>query len=280
MISGPKITVVTPSYNQGQFLEQTLRSVVDQDYPNIEYIIVDGGSTDNSVEIIGRYSDRIDYWVSETDNGQADAIAKGFAIATGDVMCWLNSDDVFLPGALSKVASFFARHPAAEVVSGGCYYIDANGAPLIEESAWGVYTLGGRATYNQFRFCGGLGLVWQQSTFWRRKAYEEVGGLDTKLQFILDLDLFTRLAQRGRFYVIPHFLAAFRLHDETKSRKIKDIRIKEYDNFLMRYGCNDYSTIIRGLLFWRHRVPILVAKVFLRMLRNVGAIKLESIPFG
>src|ERR1044071_5583992 len=116
-----KITVVTPSFNQAKYLETTLRSVHEQDYPCVEHIVMDGGSTDGSVEILRKYSAHLAYWCSEKDRGQADAIAKGFQRATGDILCWLNSDDVFLPGALRAVSEYFTRHPEAEVVCGGAY---------------------------------------------------------------------------------------------------------------------------------------------------------------
>lgn len=278
MSSGLKITVVTPSYNQGQFLEQTIRSVLEQDYPNIEYMVIDGGSTDNSKDILLKYSDSLSYWVSRPDSGQADAIAKGFAMASGDILCWINSDDVFLPGALSKVAEFFARYPRAEVVTGGCYYIDTNGAPLIDKLPWDVYTFGSRATYNQFRFYG-MGMVRQQSTFWRRNAYEAVGGIDGKLQFIMDRDLFIRLASRQHFRILPRMLATFRHHDMSKSCTILDVWAKEDKIFAERYGRNEYSYLIRRFMYWRYRIPILVAKVFLFVLRRAGVVRLGSISF-
>src|ERR1043166_2179963 len=119
-----KISVVTPSYNQAKYLETTLRSVLEQDYPHLEHIVMDGGSTDGSQEILERYSSRLAYWRSAKDGGQADAIAEGFKHATGDIFCWLNSDDVFLPGALRAVAEFFTAHPDAETVCGGAYIIN------------------------------------------------------------------------------------------------------------------------------------------------------------
>src|SRR5437762_483466 len=120
----PRITIVTPSFNQAQFLEETIRSVLLQGYPNLEYIVMDGGSTDGSAEILEKYSPWIDHWVSEKDNGQADAIYRGFERATGEIIGWVNSDDLLLPGALAAHAEYFLRHHQAQLVMGGCLWID------------------------------------------------------------------------------------------------------------------------------------------------------------
>src|ERR1035437_1184692 len=126
----PLITVVTPSFNQADNVERTIQSVLRQEYPALEYIIVDGGSSDGSVAIIRNYADRLHWWCSEPDEGQADAIAKGFARSGGEVLCWLNSDDILLPGALRAVGEYFRDHPLAEVVNGGAYCIDARDEPI------------------------------------------------------------------------------------------------------------------------------------------------------
>ena len=123
----PKISIITPSYNQGQFLEQTILSILSQDYPNLEYIIMDGGSSDNSVEIIRKHEDNLTYWVSEPDKGQSDAINKGFQRATGDILTWLNSDDYYLPGTLHTVAEYFTQHPDVECIYGDLQVVASNG---------------------------------------------------------------------------------------------------------------------------------------------------------
>ncbi|MGQ0603596.1 MAG: glycosyltransferase family 2 protein, partial [Anaerolineales bacterium] len=122
----PRLSIITPSFNQAQFLEATLRSVLDQHYPNLEYLVIDGGSTDDSVAIIQRYADRLAYWVSEKDRGQSDAINKGLARATGEIVAWLNSDDTYLPGALAAQAGYLCAHTDVEVVYGDCVYTDAD----------------------------------------------------------------------------------------------------------------------------------------------------------
>ena len=205
----PKISVVTPSYNQGQFLEQTIQSVLDQDYPNLEYIIMDGGSTDSSVDIIKRYEDGLAYWVSEPDEGQPDAINRGFRIATGDILAWLNSDDVYLPGALSRVATYFQAHPEIGCTSGDIVMIDQAGETLYSR----------KVIPFQFRMAlYGACMVPQPSTFWTKEAWEKAGGVDPGVHYQTDFDFFLRMASQGvKFGIIRELLAAFRLHATSKT---------------------------------------------------------------
>src|SRR5262245_14647820 len=157
----PRISIVTPSYNQGKFIEATIRSVLDQGYPNLEYLIIDGGSTDESVDIIRRYEKHLAYWVSEKDNGAADAISKGFARATGDIFAYLNSDDVYLPGALQTIASVM-DDPAAGVAFGNMYWMDADGKTVGERR---------QTRFNRLGYLfGGCDLM-QPATFWRKDLY-------------------------------------------------------------------------------------------------------------
>ncbi len=267
------VSVVTPSFNQARYLEATIRSVLAQDHPHVEYLVIDGGSTDGSVEIIRKHADRLAHWCSERDNGQADAIAKGFERSTGDILCWLNSDDLFLPGALSKVARYFASHPGAEAISGGAYCIDEFDRPL---RGPGTYTLGVRATFNRFRFYEQDG-VFQPATFWRRAAYEAVGGIDRSLQFIMDRDLFTRLAQRRPLGRLPELLACFRIHGEAKSARIQDVRHNEAIRFAERFGGDRYPVLLRKLLYWRYRLPSLSVKAWRWSQRALGMVEFPSL---
>jgi len=269
-----KISVVTPSYNQASFLEQTIQSVLSQDYPHVEYIVMDGGSTDGSVDILRKYSDRLTYWKSEKDEGQTDAIEKGFQSASGDIFYWLASDDLLLPGALSAVAKYFEENPQTEVVNGGAYYIDAKGCPL--RKTFGSFSLGIRATHSRLRFYEQDG-VFQQATFWRREAHEAVGGHDRSLQFIMDRDLYLRLARRRQFDRLPQMLACFRLHEDCKSSQIQHIRQEETAEFDKRYGTAQYGRFVRSALYYRYRIPSLLRKSWLGMRLLVGNIKLKKV---
>src|SRR6202171_2121961 len=148
----PRITVVTPSVNQRKFVETTMLSVLEQQYPSLEYMVLDGGSRDGSAELIEQYSERLAFWCSEPDGGQSAAIARGFSMASGDILCWLNSDDVFLPGALAAVGAWFERHPEEEALSCGAYMIDAQGNRLYLGRC--SYTLGVGASYSRLRLHG------------------------------------------------------------------------------------------------------------------------------
>ena len=272
----PRISVVTPSFNQARYLEQTLLSVLEQNYPNLEYIVVDGGSTDGSLSILERYSQLLAYWGSEPDRGQSDAIAKGFHRATGDILCWLNSDDVLLPGALNRVGRYFQLHPKVEAVSGGAFIIDAAGAPA--RAAYGSYTLGVPSTFDRFRFFGQEG-VFQQATFWRADAYEAVGGIDRKFQFAMDLDLFTRLAKRRRFGWLPCMLACFRLHEECKSMRLQQVRESELEAYRAVYLREDGTTHAGHIRKWTYKNLNRIRKATLAGLRHAGLIRLPPVPF-
>lgn len=204
----PRISIVTPSYNQAAFLEDTIHSVLSQDYPNLEYIVVDGGSTDGSVDIIRRYEKYLAYWVSEKDRGAADAIAKGFSRATGTILAYLNSDDLYLPGSLHAIVETM-RDPAVDVAYGNTYWIDSSGNILGERRQTPFVRMG--------YLYGGFDLQ-QPATFWRRDLYSKCGGMDPSYQFAFDTDLFTRFATHGaRFKHVNKFVASFRIHPQSKS---------------------------------------------------------------
>ncbi|MEQ1945799.1 MAG: glycosyltransferase family 2 protein [Bryobacteraceae bacterium] len=261
----PRITVVTPSFEQARFLERTIVSVLEQGYPNLEYIIIDGASTDGSVAIIQKYAESLAHWVSEPDRGQAHAILKGFARATGEILCWLNSDDVFLPGALLEAGRYFAEHPQVEAVNGGAYVMDETGRPKLD-GFW-TYSLGVAASYSRFRWYGQDG-VFQQSTLWRRSAYEAVGGINESLFFIMDKELFTRLAQRRRFARIPRLLAAFRVHPECKTVKHEARRLKEEAWFGTQYRAGLQARLLHPAIYGAYRLQSLCRKM-----RTAGAVK-------
>jgi len=222
----PKISIVTPSYNQGQFLEKTILSVLSQQYPNLEYFIMDGGSSDNSVEIIKRYADKLAYWQSKPDCGQADAIAQGFAMSTGDVLGWLNSDDLLLPGALLVAGKTFSNVQRCITVTGRCVRIDENGYPF-------AVSVPRKKNWHSM-------LIWehglsQPATFWRRDAYEEVGGIDVAMKYSFDYDLFVRLRKSGNIKILPNYLAAFRVHPLSKTSTLLLTALAEHKIIVKRY---------------------------------------------
>jgi len=209
----PLVSVVTPSYNQGRFLEETIQSVLSQDYSNLEYIIVDGGSTDGSVDIIKRYAGRLAWWVSEPDQGQSDALNKGFAHASGEIFAWLNSDDCYLPATINQAVSFMQSHPQAALVYG-----DAN---LVDEQGKIIGRFPSRQTDLPKLLRGSVHIPQQASFFWAR-YYRIVGPLDPSLQFAMDYDLWVRLAKLAPLIYTPRLWANFRLHRGGKSVIIDD----------------------------------------------------------
>jgi glycosyltransferase involved in cell wall biosynthesis len=202
------VSIITPSFNQAAYLEQTITSVLNQDHPNIEYIVVDGGSTDDSVKVIKKYADRLAYWVSEKDRGQADAINKGFARATGEIIAWLNSDDYYLAGAVSAAAKVFEEHPDVVLVYGNMLSVDENGKTFNTQ------------TYKQMTLEDLLcfQIIGQPAVFIRRSALQITGGLDPTYHFMLDHHLWIRLAQLGSILHVPQTWAAARYHAEAKNR--------------------------------------------------------------
>ncbi|MGB4594731.1 MAG: glycosyltransferase family 2 protein [Anaerolineaceae bacterium] len=208
MTTYPRVSIVTPSFNQVTFLERTILSVLNQDYPLVEYWVVDGGSTDGSVKLIDKYSKHLAGWMSEKDRGQAEGINKGLALVTGDIIAWLNSDDVYLPETISRAVEAFARHPEASFVYSDVDSIDANDRIFhrMRYGHWGLTEL------MQFDIIG------QPAVFMRRQALEQAGWLDLSYHYLLDHHLWLRLAVVGRpFYIKGEPLAQARFHKDAKN---------------------------------------------------------------
>jgi glycosyltransferase involved in cell wall biosynthesis len=207
MADRPLVSIVTPSYNQAAYLEQTLCSVLEQDYPNLEYLVVDGASNDGSVEIIKRYESRLAWWVSEKDHGQAEAINKGLARASGEYIAWLNSDDYYLPGAVNAAVQVLETRPELALVHGDVLAVDAAG----KTTKVLRYTNGGLEGLMRFNIIG------QPSVFMRRSALERAGYLDLSYHYLLDHQLWLRVVQQGAMQYVPQQWSAARFHSQSKN---------------------------------------------------------------
>lgn len=204
----PSFSVITPSFNQAAFLKLTMDSVLSQDIPEMEYVVMDGGSTDGSAELIRSYEDRLSGWVSEKDRGQADAVNKGAARTGGEVIGWLNSDDLYLPGAARKALTFLAEHPDIDAVYGDVISIDGYGE-LINVMRFEQYSAEDMMSFR---------VISQPGVFFRRSAWERVGGLDLSYSYLLDHHLWLRMIASGKFTYLPEPLAAARFHADAKNR--------------------------------------------------------------
>lgn len=213
-MSRPRITIITPSFNQARFIERTVRSIVEQAGEfDLEYLVLDGGSTDGTQEILRRYEDLLT-WVSTPDNGQVDAINNGLRAATGDIVGWVNSDDVLMPGALARVAFAFAAHPEVEWVHGRCEIIDIRDRPIRPWiSAYKDY----RARRHSFENLLSENYVSQMTAFWRRGVHAEIGYLDVSLKLAFDYEFWLRLARRGAPIYVEDRVACFRWYETSKS---------------------------------------------------------------
>lgn len=216
----PSISLVTPAFRHGDFIETTIKSILDQQYPCLEYVIKDGGSTDNTINILHSYEDKLTYWESTKDTGQSNAINVGFTHTSGDIMAYLNSDDLLLPGSLHYVAHYFENHPEVDLVYGHRILIDENN---LEIGRWVIPP-------HQDKVLPWADYIPQETLFWRRELWEKVGGkIDESFQFAMDWDLLLRFKKIGaKFVRLPRFLGAFRIHPSQKtSAAISDIGVKE-----------------------------------------------------
>jgi glycosyltransferase involved in cell wall biosynthesis len=256
----PRVTIVTPSYNQAPFLEATIRSVLLQNYPNLEYIVIDGGSTDGSVAIIEKYAPWLSFWVSERDEGQADAINKGFARSTGEILGWLNSDDLLRPNALSRVARVFMSHPSVNVVCGFRKVVNTRG-----QFRWNrVHDTPHDEAMRHICF------VSQETVFWRRKVYETIGPLDAAFRYTLDYEYWQRMIAAGyHFTLLPYFLGVFRRHPRSKGATLADVRARELRTVYWRYLGRDVTEFqmyrelgVRWFLKWRILIALSITGLF------------------
>jgi glycosyltransferase involved in cell wall biosynthesis len=220
----PIVTVVTPSYNQGRFIRETIDSVLAQDYPHVEYLVVDGGSSDETLDILRSYGSRLS-WISEPDTGQAHAINKGWKQAKGDIVAWLNSDDVYLPGAVRKAVDAFARHQDAGVIYGEAFYIDEVGHRIKR------YPTEGFSHQRLIDLC----YICQPAAFFRRSVVKDLGFLNDQLHYCMDYELLIRISTRYPLVHIVDDLALSRLHGECKTVKSRLKALTEVVGMLHRH---------------------------------------------
>jgi glycosyltransferase involved in cell wall biosynthesis len=240
------VSIITPSYNQARFLETTIQSVLSQQGVELEYIIVDGGSSDGSQEIIQRYADRLAWWVSEPDKGQTDAINKGFSRARGEILAWLNSDDTFEPGAAAEAAAYLQNHPDAGMVYGDANFIDENGKVI------GMFPA--RQT-DYRRLKQGYVHIPQQASFFRASLWQIVGPLDPSFYFAMDYDLWVRLARLAPLVYTPRLWASFRLHGSGKTIAADDRCWPEMMRVHTREGGSKLSILYAKYLIRRMAAP-------------------------
>ncbi len=231
----PLVTIVTPSYNQAAYLEETIQSVLNQDYKNIQYIIVDGASTDGSVDLIKRYENKIIKWISESDRGQTDAINKGFSLAKGEIIGWLNSDDTLLPHAVSEAVRFLIDNPAVGLIYGDANFIDGNSEVIGKFPA-------AQTTLKKLR--RGYVHIPQQASFFRKSLWDRVGPLDPSFYFAMDYDLWVRLASVSEIKYLHRLWANFRLHANAKTISADDRCWPEMLRVHYRDGGSRFSQIV------------------------------------
>jgi glycosyltransferase involved in cell wall biosynthesis len=242
----PKISIVTPSFNQARYLRRTIESVLRQDV-DLEYIIIDGCSNDGSADILRDYQNRARV-IIEKDNGQTDAIAKGFAMATGDVLAWLNSDDMYLPGALSQVLQAYEQ--GHEFFYGHVFIVDAEDALLRKRAAIS-------ADFNDLYY--GRYIIPQEATFFSRRLYRESGGVDRAFQYAMDYDLWLRLALLQRPKRLNTFLSCFRYHQEQKSSRRPDLYTREVQMARVKSRGTYPESLVKSS---SHRASLLIRKLY------------------
>jgi glycosyltransferase involved in cell wall biosynthesis len=257
----PSFSVVTPSYNHAAFIEETLRSVVDQGYPDLEYLVMDGGSADGTVDILRKYDGKLS-WISERDGGQAAALNDGFRSTSGEIIGWINSDDLYAEGALQAVGEYFAAHPEVEWLYGRCPIIDVSGRRSRELIT--LYKEFWMRRYSRRRLLI-ENFINQPATFFRRRLLERVGALDTRYRNAFDYDLFVRMAQVARPAYLDRVLAYFRVHAEAKTSSTFERTFREEVDSVERVTAGRHPVLVA-----LHRVNRLKLTAAYHVLRRLG----------
>jgi len=249
----PLVSIITPSFNQARYLETTIKSVLEQDHPRLEYIIVDGGSTDGSVDIIKKYAGQLAWWVSEKDKGQTDAINKGFARANGEVLAWINSDDTYNARAVSSAVKYLTEHPQAALVYADCNFINAAGQVIGKFNS---------AQTNYRRLRQGYVHIPQQTVFFRAEYWRDVGPLDPSFYFAMDYDLWTRIAAKAVLKYLPgQTWANFRIHDLGKTTAHDDRCWPEMIRIHYRDGGGFFAPIVAKYYLRKLTGPLWIRRI-------------------
>jgi glycosyltransferase involved in cell wall biosynthesis len=260
-----KLSVITPSYNQGQFIEETIQSVLNQEYENLEYFIIDGGSTDNTLEIIKKYENKLTYWASEKDNGQTHAINKGFKMATGDIISWLNSDDVYCEKTLSAVSEYFENHPECQWLAGNLLYMEANGHAYIRKYPNSSKWLEKNAMFS----------IYQPNVFLRKSILSTIGYPREDFHMTMDYEWYCRIAQKYPVHIFNVDLAKFRFHSQCKSfsapNTINQLNYYKEVIYIIRKYHSNFAWIInrypKVVLFFWFRIER-IARMIIRIHKN------------
>ena len=265
----PLVSIVTPSYNQGEFIADAIESVLAQDYPRIEYMVIDGGSTDSTLDVLRRYGDRV-RWTSGPDAGQSDAIHRGFAASSGKYIAWLNSDDRYVPGAISAAVDELETNPDAALAYGLGEFMDRDGAVIglcRHVEPWDFK-----------RLLGTLNFVLQPATLFRREAYIAIGGLDTSLHYVMDYDLWIRFGSKYPVRFVPRVLAQARVYGGTKTATGGLPRLEELERVVRRNGGKRMPKNFRSEMYWELRRAIAVAAKN-RQMGRASRLAIRLIPY-
>jgi glycosyltransferase involved in cell wall biosynthesis len=250
----PRISVVVPSFNQAKYLELTLCSILDQNYPGLELIVIDGGSKDESPEIIRKYEQHMKFWCSEPDGGHPEGLIKGFSHATGEILCFLNSDDLFEPGALREVGEYFHKHPDVDVVYGDALWIDADGKSLRRQK---------EIPFNRFIWMYTYNYIPGMSTFWRRTIYDRVGGITVTYRLSFDADLWIRFSDaHGKIKHVARQWSGMRFYPEQHNRRLRAQSDRDDLAIRSRYWKNHAAP---RTLYLRRKIAIII-RVLWRLL--------------